>query len=263
MTPGNHDYLISGGLAVTPPSERLIRQNLFRKYISGGNSEYPLVAEFSNGRLILLDSIEGQLHTIAGNSPEPELGKGRLGESQLCKLKEYLGKEEIQTERKTGKKIVVALHHSPFVSAEKIQVDSEPLLENEPDFPPWNRLGLHDAKDFLSIIDNKIDCLLYGHVTPLADHGQDHRPWLNPGPWLKPEEKRLVDNEEKVFADAEQYYGIPFINCENLEETSMSYSVSVLDLGTYQRVVYQTDTSFPMQAIKPIEYSWGVPPEWA
>lgn len=200
------------------------RRQRFIQSISNDSSKYPHVVDFEGGRLILLDSMQGGL-----NEPtDDHWAQGKLGDCQLAELDTKLA--EYQTERKAGKKVIVALHHSPFKTITELSGDSnKPLLEYD------KSKGLHDREEFINKIANgKIDCLLFGHTTP---DKQDHRP---------------SESEEMCFAEAEKYYGIPFINCENLEPMSCSYSVTVLDLGSYQRTVFQTDKSKPRP-------SWGHP----
>lgn len=221
VNPGNHDYCREGILALTPPPERLIARNLFVKYVSGNDSKYPHIVDFDNGQLILLDSMQAQLDEITLDLD----ARGKLGTYQLAELENKVS--AYQAERQVGKKLIVSLHHSPFA---RIRKDCDtPLVES--DFTK----GLHDGKELLDIIRSRIDGLLFGHVTP---PGQDHRP---------------SQVEIPLFADAEKSYGIPLINCENLEPMNSSYSVTVLDFGSYQRTVFQTDTS------KVPGPSWGVP----
>ena len=75
---------------------------------------------------------------------------------------------------------------------------------------------LDDADQFWPIIEGKIDCLLYGHE---SDFVYEHR-----------------DSEHQIPL---------IINCENLEhvadENGDAYPISVLDLGTYRRLVFWTN----------------------
>lgn len=202
-----------------------------------GQPKYPHIECMDKGYFILLDSLQGQLDEDSTD----QCAQGRLGKSQLDALENCL--TDLQCQRKIGKKIVVALHHSPFKST--IQGDdSLPLVETD------EKLGLHDYRRLLDILNGKVDCLLFGHTTP---PGQDHRP-------NKVEAFAFSTLNKPYFTDAEKHFGIPLINCENLEhmkeDMNGSYSVTLLDLSSYQRVVYQTATL-------DTEYTWGVPPEWA
>jgi 3',5'-cyclic AMP phosphodiesterase CpdA len=171
--------------------------------------KYPHVVPLENGYLILLDSLQGEL-----DEPSSDwFAQGRLGEPQLSALKSWL--REHRAERAAGKKIIVCLHHSPF--------------EEE------SSHYLRDSDRFLRIVRNRIDCLLFGHSTP-------------PGVFQQPR----PTGEDGDFHEKET--GIRLINCENLEKMNwlegkgrhhhhLTYPVTILDLDSYQRLVYQTDGS--------------------
>jgi 3',5'-cyclic AMP phosphodiesterase CpdA len=100
-------------------------------------------------------------------------------------------------------------------------------LHHKP-FDNSGTVGLCDAGDLWTRISNRVDCLLFGH--------ESNDPW------------------EKFDGQ----YGIPLINCENLEHIDdakpQAYPITVLDLGTYRRIVFYTDD--PSHR----ETSWGGPP---
>jgi 3',5'-cyclic AMP phosphodiesterase CpdA len=171
--------------------------------------KYPHIVSLENGYLVLLDSMQGELDETNGDW----WAQGKLGDSQLSALETWLG--EKQSEREAGKKIVVCLHHSPFE-----EKDSH---------------YLRDSDRFLRIVRNRIDCLLFGHSTP-------------PGVFQQPR----PTGEDGDFHEKET--GIPLINVENLEKMNwlegigrhrrhLTYPVTVLDLGSYRRLVFQTDGS--------------------
>jgi hypothetical protein len=171
--------------------------------------KYPHIVPIGNGYLVLLDSMQGQL-----DEPSSDWwAQGKLGDSQLSALEVWLG--DHASEREEGKKIIVCLHHSPFE-----EKDSH---------------YLRDSARFLRIIRKNIDCLLFGHSTP-------------PGVFQQPR----PTGEDGDFHEEET--GIPLINVENLEKMNwiegkgrhrrhLTYPVTVLDLGSYQRLVFQTDGS--------------------
>jgi hypothetical protein len=177
------------------------RRQRFINYITHYN-QYPHVVDFDNGRLILLDSMQAELDEITTDI----FAQGKLGDTQLTVLSRLIN--EYQEQRKTGKKIMVCLHHSPFNK-------------------DWKGL-LDDSDKFLGIIKNKIDCLLFGHTTP-DDVFQQPRP-------------PPCDSE---FDEYEKDNKVSLINCENLEcvPEGSPYPITVLDLGSLRRLVYRTDGS--------------------
>lgn len=197
--PGNHDYFKEGNIALGKSNER---RNRFINYISNEyphNSEYPYVISFGSCYLILLDSLQAIMDENTGYN----FAQGKLGQKQLSKLKQLLAGYE--NERKVGKKIIVSLHHSPLKS----------IYEN-------SKGGLDDCEEFFSIVSNKIDCLLFGHITPR-------------------------EISQISFPNAEYMYGIPIINCENLERMSSSYPITVVDMACHTIQVLPTDISqFPI-----------------
>jgi len=175
------------------------RRQRFNNYVTDGNNEkYPRVVNTGNLKLILLDSMQEELD---GSFPD-SFAQGRLGDNQLDLLQKFVANQE---ERNNGVKFVVALHHSPFGTDDKG--------------------GLRDATRFLQIIDHKVDCLIFGHVTP-KDVTQQ------PG--------KIEDDE--WMRRCEFGLDISLINCENLENVpkDSSYPITVLDLERLQRSVYQT-----------------------
>lgn len=218
--------LVPSIVTTTDTADNNTRRQRFINYITPQYSEYPHIIPIDNGYLVLLDSMQGELN----ENTSDYLAQGKLGQSQLSVLETRL--TDLQPERKAGKKVIVSLHHSPFKSIGEVPNGSIELIEKD------DTGGLSDHEDFLSKIANKVDCLLFGHTSP---SGHDQRPYASA-------------DERGLFTDAEIHYGIPLINCENLEHMNSSYSITVLDLGSYKRVVFQTDPSIPP------EVSWGNPP---
>ena len=183
--PGNHDCSKEGTLALgqRERGQNATRRENFSKYVD--QAPFPRVVDLHGGWLILLDSLQGELASDNGNN----FAQGALGPEQLAKLRSEI--ERLQKDRRAGKKIVVCLHHSPF----KIVAG---------DLPPDGSLSLHskggleDAKEFLGIVAGKIDCLLFGHTSPAGSLQQGH----------------------ESFKVQRRVYGIPIINCENLEHSS-------------------------------------------
>jgi len=73
--------------------------------------------------------------------------QGKFGTKQWSKFEQYI--TEYQTERQKGKKLIVALHHSPFHT-----------IAND------NTGGLNQADEFMNLVTYRIDFLLFGHTTP-------------------------------------------------------------------------------------------------
>jgi predicted MPP superfamily phosphohydrolase len=228
--PGNHDYCKEGTIQIDKVSTQYVeailslggqkvvdeftsdnasnnqRREWFIQYITG-YSQYPHVVDFDNWRLILLDSMQGELDANTGDWE----AQGLLGDAQLLGspgrsgLRQYV--DEYQQKRvNNGNKLVVCLHHSPYSQ------DDAGLLT--------------DAVKFLeSIGENEIDCLLFGHTTPDNCYQQPNPKYASPFDQLS----------------------VPLINCENLQNVpdDGSYPVTVIDLGSLQRIVFHTDQSTP------------------
>lgn len=208
--PGNHDYCKLGWLKSL--TEFGSRREKFINYIystTHQSSQYPQVINLGSCKLILLDSMQAEMDEDTGDN----FAQGKLGELQLSKLKRLLA--DYEAERKTGTKIVMSLHHHPF--------------KPEAADSGTNRGGLNDAQQFMEIIANKIDCLLFGHSTI---------------------ETYICQQCQQFLFDEATMYGIPIINDENLENMDLSTGrISVIDLAANIIKVYSTDNSQPPQLI--------------
>jgi 3',5'-cyclic AMP phosphodiesterase CpdA len=118
------------------------RRQRFKNYITG-EVEYPKIVDFPRGRVILLDSMEGELDENDGDL----LAQGKLGTRQWSRLTTALA--EYQPQRQAGKTLIVALHHSPFHT-----------IAND------SNKGLRDAGEFLAMLSGQVDCVLFGHASP-------------------------------------------------------------------------------------------------
>ncbi len=211
--PGNHDYNFEGNKFSTTDAES--RRNRFILHITPQYAiqpKYPHIEDITDstgiktGRIILLDSMQEELDGNTDNS----LAQGTLGDKQLYgdgKIKGLKAAvEEYQNDRKNGKKLIVALHHSPFSTGED----------------GW----LSDRDKFLDILYDKsknvslVDSLLFGHTTP---------------PNVYQEDFPTEENQLRMPVNS--------INCENLEKMNTTYPVTVLDLTRHQKKVFYTDTS--------------------
>jgi predicted MPP superfamily phosphohydrolase len=127
VVPGNHDYGTG-----TIGNRKFV--GLFKeKYYKTRKISYPKLDIIDKIAFIGLDSTAEELHWLDRFLSEGELGKG-----QLSRLKKILKKPELANRKK-----VVYLHHHPF------------------DF----KIGMYlkDSEELKSIIENKIDMLLFGH----------------------------------------------------------------------------------------------------
>lgn len=128
VVPGNHDYG-SGGLG----NEKFVR--LFKiAYFGDENISYPKLDVIDNVAYIGLDSMAATFNFLDIIGADGELGK-----QQLYALEKLLASQEL-----AGKKKVVYLHHHPFDGKGRAHM-------------------LKDYKKFKAIVENRIDCLLFGH----------------------------------------------------------------------------------------------------
>ncbi len=127
VVPGNHDY--GTGTMGNIKNVRLFKKRLF----NNPDLTYPKLDVIDEMAFIGLDSSAGEL-----NWYDRVLAQGELGSKQLERLDNILGDKAI-----SGLKKIVYLHHHPF------------------DF----KLGrqLKDSNNLRSIIENRIDVLLFGH----------------------------------------------------------------------------------------------------
>jgi len=105
------------------------------------DSPFPVVNEFGDVVLIGLDTMEGEFEDeLAGRKSDWDWGaEGRVGTRQLNALKALLERDEIG-----GKKVVVYLHHHPYVNKH---------IMNK----------FRDADLFNEIVRDRVDLLLFGH----------------------------------------------------------------------------------------------------
>ena len=142
--PGNHDYGWNGAHA----EEK--RFKLFKKYLLGIESRvtYPDVPYADDDvTLITLNSMYAETGFWDGL-----LADGELGSRQIDELGELI--TTLRDERKKTHRIVVALHHHPFLFPD------DPLLKKIKE-----RVGhrLKDGDDLMKILAGRIDALLFGH----------------------------------------------------------------------------------------------------
>ena len=142
--PGNHDYGRNGCHAL----ERKFK--LFKKYLFGAQCRvhYPHVPVCSDeATLICLNSMKAETGPLEGL-----LADGELGDNQLNDLAELI--EDIRQERSRTHRIVLALHHHPFLFPD------DSLCRRV-----FEQLGhrLKDGADLMRIIAGRVDVLLFGH----------------------------------------------------------------------------------------------------
>lgn len=169
--PGNHDYGWNGAYA----QEK--RFKLFKKHLLGIENRvtYPDVP-YADDRvaLITLNSMRAESGFWDGL-----LADGELGDAQLNELGEIL--TTLHNERPKSYKIVVALHHHPFL------FPGDPFIKKTRE-----RLGhrLKDGADFMRLVGGRIHALLFGHEHRHVD-------------FAKPVDGRVLTEE----------YDIPVILC--------------------------------------------------
>ena len=142
--PGNHDYGWNGAYA----EEK--RFKLFKRYLLGIETRvtYPDVP-YADERvtLITLNSMRAETGFWDGL-----LADGELGSRQLSELAELL--TTLRAERPKSHKIVVALHHHPFLFPD------DPLFEKARE---WLGHRLKDGAELMRLLTGRIDALLFGH----------------------------------------------------------------------------------------------------
>lgn len=226
--PGNHDCSKEGTLILgqREVGQGATRRENFGRYIDNG--QFPRAVKLHKGWLILLDSMQGAYGR--GN-----LGQGALGPEQLVWLRREV--ERLQKDRRSGKRIIVCLHHSPFKLGER-NLPSDGSLG----FHPTG--GLDDAREFLAIIAGKIDCLLFGHTTPSG----------------------VIHQGPACFQVQRDVYGIPMINCVNFEHTPWSEELPLPGTARQLCMTANQDGRIEIFYISPaseIFHNWQVEPNGA
>ena len=216
--PGNHDYCGLGWLINKDEARRQRFQDyigyyneypqeidsLEKSHVINWPDYYPRDIDLGSMRLILVDSMQAEMNENTGD----HWTQGKFGQNQLSKLKSMLAQYE-SARNQQGVKVIVCVHHSPFQNINEV-----------------DKGGMSDCEDFLGMVSNKIDCLLFGHTT---------------------------DDSNGVYQlhlpDSEKMYGIPLINCENLQHSNSKIPISVIDLTNNQIEVYQTEISGPPEIL--------------
>ena len=251
--PGNHDYSHWGELAWASEDNR--KRFHLVPGTSGDETKYPWVVSMGRDTLILLDSLKAELddsqwgamcvhplgiddyhmpldasHIAGCLGPDfaaplaavaiaggDQLAQGRLGPAQLSALNTLLISH--QSQRAIGCRVIVCLHHNPF------STDSKGWLD--------------DSADFLSIINGKVDALLFGHATPDGFYRQDG--------------SVPSDAPSTTPSDWETKWQVPLISCVNLQHggpkgytpSKPAYPITVVDTDQTQLEVYFTDQTGP------------------
>ena len=209
VVPGNHDYCdwgLIGDLGARggknqEKRDAFIAAANYTDY--SNNPAFPHVEEVGNCIFVLLDSMEAQMDGDTGD----DCAQGELGAPQRSALNALLAK--YQGYRSRGGMVVVALHHNPMIPKAGTGYG-------------W----LNDKDEFLAIISNKVDCLLFGHAGP-QQLSYDS-----------------LDIGDGIRVNPEEMYGIPIINLENLEDMAddqTQFTVSIIDFETNRVEVYSTD----------------------
>ena len=151
--PGNHDYGWNGSHA----KEK--RFKLFKKYLLGIETRvtYPDVPYSDDDvSVITLNSMQAETGFWDGL-----LADGELGSRQLDELGELI--TTLRDERKRSHRIVVAVHHHPFL------FPGDPPLKRAKE-----RLAhrLKDGDDLMRLLRGRVDALLFGHEHRHIDFSQ-------------------------------------------------------------------------------------------
>ena len=191
VVPGNHDYFNDGVQFLTAHIAEGAKEffNAFSSFMKAkGPIEYPVDLDLGSGsHLILINSLKGHYDVQTGS----HRAQGNIGEQQLGWLRNTL--PQYQQGRAAGNKVALAMHHSPFATDGDIE--------------------LTDAAEFLSVIENQIDALMFGHT------GDPHQ----------------------FYLDQAKSYVIPLITSENIDHMqSDGYPISVIDLAHNEVEVYST-----------------------
>ena len=203
IVPGNHDFFVDGNQFLTSKVINRIADagvdsiaqgaeqffNAFGPYMkTSGPNVYPVDLDLGNGNhLILIDSLKGHYDVQTGSHK----AQGNIGEQQLNWLRKTL--PNYQKNRADGSKIAMVMHHNPWDQGSSTE--------------------LADAEEFLDVITNQIDALMFGHT----------------------------GNPHQFYYDYAWACGIPVITSENIEHMSDNgYPISVIDLTFNTVEVYNT-----------------------
>jgi hypothetical protein len=210
--PGNHDYSWEGILLFGDEAKR----QRFISRITGYN-DYPHVIPLGDTSLVLLDSLKAEMdennygldwtprwswHPPPYLKDADQRAQGKLGDQQRADLRATL--IGLQAGRRAGKKVLVCLHHSPFRTPEK-NPDDDGCLD--------------DGGDFMEVVKNNVDCLLFGHTGAL----------------------------QESYHTEQITWQIPIINSENLENMYPYVGViTVVDMEWERSEVYWTNHIKPL-----------------
>ncbi len=142
VLPGNHDYG-SGGTLADPARFRSFCEKVYLSPVV----EFPVRRDHSDFVVLGLDSMQAECGPIDG-----WLADGELGPAQRNRLDAQL--TALQEERRQGKRVVVALHHHPFIFNTK-----NPLLL----LIDWFGHSLKDGRALRQVLRGRVDALLFGH----------------------------------------------------------------------------------------------------
>lgn len=141
VIPGNHDYGEDGNHA------DIKNFDIFKRYFAhfhNGNMDYPNKDPMNGHLFVGFNSME--------EYSKVNFARGKLGDEQIQNACDFI---ERQGDKKEGQKVIVCLHHHPFLF---------------PDEGVLKRIGekvghcLEDSANFLEKIKNQgVDILLFGH----------------------------------------------------------------------------------------------------
>lgn len=160
LCPGNHDY---GNRAYTDNVFAQAYRDYFAKDIFGDNSHvFPVVNYVGDCAFIGIDTMQDELGFFSRIWAE-----GNIGPSQREKLT-----RRIKEAKDEGKKVVVYMHHHPFINGYSIRPDiGDPnmaLRMLQWLTKPFRRLK--DAYSFIMLVRDRVDVLLFGHQHTGLNH---------------------------------------------------------------------------------------------
>jgi len=140
--PGNHDYGWNGNFA-NPTSYHHYLQYI----VQDTTQQFPMTYSVGKHFVVMLDSMRAETGFL-----DHFLADGEIGPTQLNALDIILMR--LNAFRKSGSKVIVALHHHPFLYPDNSKLEK---LGN------WFAHYLKDGEDLLQMLAGRTDVLLFGH----------------------------------------------------------------------------------------------------
>lgn len=163
LSPGNHDY--GDAARVIREGARAFREDLAPYLFGDQPAAFPVLTRIGGLAFVGLDSSEAELGFFQGLFAE-----GQIGATQLERLNGLLDRLAGETPRP---RIVVYLHHHPFINGYAVQPDTGDghLLGHLVTSATRSFRRLKDAWSLLQCLRDRVDLVLFGH----QHFGLDHR----------------------------------------------------------------------------------------